>query len=119
MLLTEKVEGLRLLLLAGRSWKVTWIDWTRRRCFIEPAERGGKARWMVPSISGASYALARAVREEYLLGVHPAGTVITRDGDDVRWWTWAGYRANATLAARLADLDHAAEILREPVRFLG
>ena len=28
--------------------------------------------------------------------------MITRDGDDVRWWTWAGYRANATLAATLS-----------------
>ena len=34
----------------------------------------------------------------------PAGTVITRDGEDVRWWTWAGYRANATLAATLSHL---------------
>ncbi len=36
--------------------------------------------------------------------VHPAGTVIVRDRDDVRWWTWAGFRANATLAATLSDL---------------
>jgi ATP-dependent helicase Lhr and Lhr-like helicase len=36
--------------------------------------------------------------------VHPAGTVVTRSGDDVRWWTWAGHRANATLAATLSDL---------------
>jgi ATP-dependent helicase Lhr and Lhr-like helicase len=127
-LLTEKIDGPRLLLLAGRSWKVTWIDWKRRRCFVEPAERGGKARWLVPGISGASYALTRAardvllgadppvaltdrarrilaeVRDEYLPTVHPGGTVITRAGADVRWWTWAGYRANATLAATLSEL---------------
>lgn len=36
--------------------------------------------------------------------VHPAGTIIARDGDDVRWWTWAGFKANATLAATLSDL---------------
>jgi ATP-dependent Lhr-like helicase len=28
-----------------------------------------------------------------------------RAGDDIRWWTWAGYRANATLAATLSDLS--------------
>ncbi|GGQ26498.1 hypothetical protein GCM10010187_48800 [Actinomadura coerulea] len=28
---------------------------------------------------------------------HLGGTVITRNGDDVRWWNWAGYRANAVL----------------------
>jgi ATP-dependent Lhr-like helicase len=133
MLLTEKVDGPRLLLLAGRSWKVTWIDWKRRRCFVEPAERGGKARWLVPGISGAGYALTRAardvllgadppvaltdrarrilaeVRDEHLPAVHPGGTVIVRDGDDVRWWTWAGYRANATLAATLSDITDTAQ----------
>jgi len=128
MLLTERIEGPRLLLLGGRSWRVTWIDWKRRRCFVEPAAGGGKARWLSPGISGASFALSRAVRD-VLLGadppvalsqraarvlaevrddqrgtVDPAGTVICRTGDDVRWWTWAGYRANATLAATLSDL---------------
>ena len=42
MLLTERVEGPRLILLAGRSWKVNWVDWRRQRCFVEPAEGGGK-----------------------------------------------------------------------------
>lgn len=32
------------------------------------------------------------------------GTLITRVGSDVRWWTWAGYRANATLAATLPSV---------------
>ena len=128
MLLTEKIDGPRLLLLGGRSWKVTWIDWKRRRCYVEPAEGGGKARWLTLGVSGASFALSRAarevllgadppvaltqrakrilaeVREEHLSAVHPAGIVITRDGEDVRWWTWAGYRANATLAATLSHL---------------
>ena len=44
------------------------------------------------------------VRDEHVAAVHPGGTVITRDGDDVHWWTWAGYRANATLAATLSHL---------------
>ena len=128
MLLTERVTGPRLILLAGRSWKVNWIDWTRQRCYVEPAEGGGKALWLATGVSGASFALTRSVREVLLgadpeveltdrarrvLGelrdeergtVHPAGTVIERRGDDVRWWTWAGYRANATLAATLPEL---------------
>ena len=128
MLLTEKIDGPRLLLLGGRSWKVTWTDWKRRRCYVEPAEGGGKARWLTPGVSGASFALSRAcrdvllgadppvaltqrakgvlaeVRDEHLSAVHPGGTVITRDSEDVRWWTWAGYRANATLAATLSHL---------------
>ncbi|MFI2909585.1 DEAD/DEAH box helicase [Streptomyces sp. PDY-4] len=129
-LLTEETDGPRKLLLAGRSWLVTYIDWRRRRCFVEPADEGGRAKW---SGFGAqrvrSFTLARAVRdvllggdppvsltrraearlaaarERYLDMVHPAGTVITRRGDsDVRWWTWAGHRANATLAASLPSV---------------
>ncbi|CAM5669739.1 hypothetical protein [Streptomyces coeruleorubidus] len=37
--------------------------------------------------------------------VHPGGTVITRLTDgDIRWWTWAGHRANAMLAASLPSV---------------
>jgi ATP-dependent helicase Lhr and Lhr-like helicase len=43
-------------------------------------------------------------REDNLPTVHPGGTVITRSGGDVRWWTWAGFRANATLTATLSGL---------------
>jgi ATP-dependent Lhr-like helicase len=127
-LLTEKVDGPRLLLLGGRSWKVTWIDWKRRRCFVESAESGGLARWMTPGIGGVGFDLSRAardvllgedppakltqratrvmaeLREDRLSLVHPGGTVISRQGMDVRWWTWAGFRANATLAASLGNL---------------
>ena len=42
MLLTEKTHGPRVLLLSGRSWKVTWTDWKRRRCYVEPAEAAAK-----------------------------------------------------------------------------
>ncbi|MFE2496138.1 DEAD/DEAH box helicase [Streptomyces scopuliridis] len=130
-LLTEEVVGPRRLLLAGRSWQVTYIDWSRRRCFVEPVEGGGRARWGGVGVARtASYELTRAVRE-VLLGatphvmvtrracaalsqareesaelVHPGGTVILRGGRDgnVRWWTWAGHRANATLAATLTTV---------------
>jgi ATP-dependent Lhr-like helicase len=129
-LLTEEVQGERRLLLGGRSWAVTYIDWRRRRCFVEPADGGGHARWTNLGWAGLSFALTRAMRD-VLLGadppvrltkraverlahardeqspvVHPGGNVIVRDrkGDDVRWWTWAGYRANATLAATLGGV---------------
>lgn len=127
-LLTDEIQGPRLLLLGGRSWRVTYIDWTRRRCFVEAADSGGRARWTSGAVGGLSYQLTRAMRE-VLLGadppvrfsqrattelaatrdrhrgeVHPAGTVIARSDDDVRWWTWAGFRANATLVSTLSDL---------------
>lgn len=129
-LLTEEIEGPRKLLLAGRNWLVTYIDWSRKRCFVEPADEGGRARW---NGFGAdrirSFTLARAARDillgedppvrltkratarlaeardTYLHSVHPGGTVIVRHTDgDIRWWTWAGHRANATLAASMASV---------------
>ena len=49
---------------------MTWTDWKRRRCYVEPAEGGGKARWLTPGVSGASFELSRAARE-VLLGADP------------------------------------------------
>ncbi|WP_055530911.1 DEAD/DEAH box helicase [Streptomyces graminilatus] len=127
--LTEERQGPRRLLLAGRSWQVTFIDWARRRAFVEPVEDGGIAKWQGSEARGLSYALTRAMRD-VLLGtdpdvrltrratatlaelrmnrapheVHPAGTLLVHDADAARWWTWAGYRANATLTASLGNL---------------
>jgi ATP-dependent Lhr-like helicase len=128
-LLTEEVRGDRRILLGGRSWRVTYIDWRRRRCFVEPADGGGRARWLHGGLAGLSYELTRAMREvllgtdppvkltrraadrlarereERLALVHPGGSVILRhQGGDLRWWTWAGFRANATLAATLSEV---------------
>ena len=36
--------------------------------------------------------------------VHPGGPLVVRDGTDLRWWTFGGYRANATLAATLTEV---------------
>lgn len=113
--LTEERPGPRRLLLGGRSWQVTYIDWLRKRVFVEPADSGGIAKWMNGGVVGLTYALTRAMRE-VLLGadppvsltrraeaclaeqretdapdtVHPGGTLVTRVGTDMRWWTWAG-----------------------------
>ncbi|MFJ5933623.1 DEAD/DEAH box helicase [Streptomyces sp. NPDC093071] len=127
--LTEERPGPRRLLLAGRSWQVTFIDWGRKRVFVEPVENGGVAKWSSGSVAGLSHSLTRAMRE-VLLGadppvsltrraevcleewrveeapymVHPGGTLVVRQGNDVRWWTWAGYRSNATLGATLGSI---------------
>ncbi len=126
IVLTRKVGGARVVVLAGRSWTVTYIDWKRRRCFVEPSDARARMRW-----SGVTaplpFELCRAERE-VLLGQDPdvtlsrramgalavlreerrslvteGGTVVRRDGD-LWWWTWAGARANATIAAGLTDV---------------
>ncbi|MFB8352565.1 DEAD/DEAH box helicase [Streptomyces niveus] len=127
-LLVEEHEGPLRLLLAGRSWQVTYVDWRRHRVFVEAAESGGIAKWQTGTARGLSYQLTQALRE-VLLGTDPPvrltrraqaalvelretegrfahqdAAVIIRHGRDVRWWTWAGFRANATLTAWLADV---------------
>jgi ATP-dependent helicase Lhr and Lhr-like helicase len=136
-LLTEQTDQPRRLLLAGRSWQVTHIDWARRRCYVEPVDGGGRAKWNSTGSAGLSFTLVRAMRDaaamdppvrltrravsalaalrESLADVAPThGTVITRDGDDVRWWTWAGYRANLTLAATLGAVSSVIDDRSQP-----
>lgn len=143
-LLTEQTEGPRALLLAGRSWTVTHIDWERRRCFVEPAKEGGKAKWSGTG-AGLSYDIARGMRS-VLLGSLPTGVTFTSratntlaalrqtyggnvstdrlivrlpDGSQGRWWTWAGTAANRTLQASLPDLvDPRQRIDEKSIRLL-
>ncbi|QRE81264.1 DEAD/DEAH box helicase [Rhodococcus ruber] len=128
-LLVEEVDGPRVLLLGGRSWRVTHIDWQRRRCFVEPVDGGGKAKWSGTG-GGVSYDITQGMRA-VLLGTVPAGVTLTRRAETVlaelrqgyadsvdpdasvltmptegsgRWWTWAGTAANRTLQASLPTL---------------
>ncbi|GLZ79448.1 ATP-dependent helicase [Actinorhabdospora filicis] len=128
--LATPAEGPRVLLLAGRSWRVTWIDWKRRRFFVEPSTAPGSIRWNSTGGTGQgrSFALTRAIREVLLGGDPPvqltrraiaaladartrhedhvdgAGTIIGTEDSERRWWTWAGYRANLTLQESLGEL---------------
>ncbi|WP_017597364.1 DEAD/DEAH box helicase [Nocardiopsis lucentensis] len=133
----EERTGPRRLLLAGRTWVVTGVDWRRQRCFVDPVEGGGgKAKWDSGGHLGSFFHLTRAVREvllgadplvrltrravnalaeareEHIDLVHPAGSVIVRAANgDLRWWTWAGARANLTL---IASLGNAADPKQQP-----
>lgn len=125
MVLLTRVQGPRRLALAGRSWKVTAVDWKRRRAFVEPAEGGGVARWLGASaplgfqlvdamrrvllgsnpigVQLSSRALNRLewLRGEWENRVDPHGTVLLHEAGSTRWWTWAGGRSNAVLRAAL------------------
>jgi ATP-dependent Lhr-like helicase len=93
-LLADRIEGPRLLLLGGRSWRVTWTDWKRRRCFVEPADAGGRARWLSDGVGGLSYTVARSMRD-VLLGADVPVSLTQRVDDlsirlrrDLRPSTW-------------------------------
>jgi ATP-dependent Lhr-like helicase len=126
ILMPSEGQGPMLILLAGRTWYPKHIDWKRRLCHAEPVVGEGKAKWSSPGMSaGKSFELTRSIRAVLLgedppvkrtrraedalaemRGKHvehldPAELVIRRSGSELRWWTWAGYRANITLQASL------------------
>lgn len=135
LMLMRKVDGPRVLALGGRAWRVTFIDWNRQRCFVEPTDLPARSLWQgalppdsfelsqaqravllgdTPDVDlsqRARQALAR-LREETGHRVRESGTVVERHGDDLWWWTWAGGRGNATLAAsleRVVDVEDRGE----------
>lgn len=128
-LLTERTDQPRRLLLAGRSWQVTYIDFTHRRCFVEPVDSGGRAKWgSGSSAAGLSMALTRAmrdvvvsqdppvkltrraltaladIRENHRDHCRPEGTVVDCVNSKSRWWTWGGFRVNLTLQETLRSV---------------
>jgi Lhr-like helicase len=119
-----------VLLLGGRSWRVTHVDWSRRVAYVEPSTERGRSRW-VGGGGALSSAMASAIRR-VLAGADPIGawseragaalerirhdfawvedatTAIVRDATgDTRWWTFAGLRANLALAAGVMPLIRA------------
>jgi ATP-dependent Lhr-like helicase len=125
LVLTRKVDGPRIVVLAGRPWEVTHIDWRRHRCWVAEASQPGRMRWQGQP-QPLSFELCQA-RRAILLGDDPgvrlteraskalatereaAASFVDRDATVIDtsgpwWWTWAGARANATIAAALPDV---------------
>ena len=121
-------DGHTVLLLAGKSWQVTGVDWRRRVIHVEPSDRPGVARW-VGGGAALGGELARGLRD-VLAGDMPVAVSLSRraaaqvdelridrswvqrgktsivlepDGRS-RWWTFAGTRANTWLAALVGEL---------------
>ncbi len=120
--------GAHVLVLAGRSWAISSVDWQRRVVQVAPTEAPGVARW-----SGSGQPLgsvvARGIRE-VLVGVDPQGVIISKrasekldelrrlhawaepdatalvvdDRGRARWWTFAGWKANLWLAQAASGL---------------
>lgn len=131
--LTGKQDD-RLILLAGRSWRVTEIEWSKRLVWLEPVQEGGKARWMGGARSlgrdvcqaiqmvlatGAPSIVTLSQRAQRGLGIlaeelpMPTGNyfVMARvEAGQLRTWTFAGTRANRAWA-------HKASTEGQKVRF--
>jgi ATP-dependent helicase Lhr and Lhr-like helicase len=115
------VDGVSSFLLGGRPWGVIRVQHDDRRIVVEPAPRGRQPTWGgflpqflgfelcqkilaiicaedVPPYLDPGAAAALGSHRESLRGVlrFPEGGVEVDEGE-VRWWTFAGGRINATL----------------------
>ncbi|MFW8623523.1 DEAD/DEAH box helicase [Corynebacterium glutamicum] len=117
------------LSLAGRFWKVTSIDWRRRRLLVERSDTGSATRW--GSVSRGFGAEVTAGMLSVLRGQDPTGVTLTRRATEMlshlrddyaeftpstdgmiyrptsretaygQLWTWAGTAANQQLVSDL------------------
>jgi ATP-dependent helicase Lhr and Lhr-like helicase len=118
-----------ILLLGGRSWQVTHIEWGKRIAWVRPIEEQGRSKWL-GSGPRLSFKLCQAIcrvlssthispewsrraqdevaeaRSEYDW-VGEQGTAIMVDGvraeggNMLTWWTFGGLCANRQLAESL------------------
>jgi ATP-dependent Lhr-like helicase len=118
-------DGPRVLLLGGRAWRVTHLDWGRRVAHVETSEDTGRSRWrgtgptlgfrlcqamrlllagegISPLWSRRAQDRLAAVRQEQPWVNAEGSTLLSRHPSGAEWWTFAGTRANATLAAELS-----------------
>ncbi|KAA0252885.1 MAG: DEAD/DEAH box helicase [Acidobacteria bacterium] len=119
-------EGDPVLLLAGQAWHVTRIEWQDRIAYVDRITGRGKSVWLGEG-PPLSFEVCRAVRDVLTEGIEesaltargrtkleelrqqfgwvPAeGTALVEESPGrVRWWTFAGLKANAALADALAS----------------
>lgn len=113
-----------MLILAGRSWEATHLDWKRRIAYVEPTDEKGRSRWLGAG-QFLSFTVCRAIRsvlasnEEQLRWSqrarsriaelrgdfpwvsHNQTTLVARSNREIEWWTFAGGIANTILGSHL------------------
>jgi ATP-dependent Lhr-like helicase len=115
-----------VLLLAGHSWIVNYLDWKNRVAFVEPSPDEGKSRWL-GSGQPLNHAHCQAIKRVFA-GEPPGGelskramaalnearedfqwvkldeTSLVTERKQKHWWTFGGLLANAGLAAILRQI---------------
>lgn len=120
----RREEGPTALVLAGRSWKTTHLDWKRRIAHVEPTEERGRSRWLgegwmlsqpmcqsmrrILASDEASLTWSHRAVERFgeLRDQHPwvsvdSTSLVRHANGGIRWWTFAGGIANRLLAEAL------------------
>lgn len=124
-----------LLLLAGKSWRITEVDWKRQTVWLEPTKEGGTARW-----TGSGRTVSREIAQGILRALRQGAsehTVISKrarieleqvcqdlpdaandgalsvtrnDAGTTRLWTFDGTRANRTISRQIQSLSESRRI---------
>jgi ATP-dependent Lhr-like helicase len=122
-----KRDGPRVLLLGGRSWRVTHVDWARKTAYVETTDEHGQSQWKGGG-RGLRYDLCQAIksvlasaesrnwwsqraagklvelREDFAWLMDNSSVVVGNSDGELTWWTFAGIGANATLSAALSEV---------------
>jgi ATP-dependent Lhr-like helicase len=124
-----KRDPQHVLLLGGRSWQVTHLDWRARVAYVTPSDDNGVSRWRGGG-QNLSYRLCQAIKS-VLLAQHENERSWSRRATDkiielrrefwrlgpdcstflydsrgkCTWWTFAGTRANAALASGISQVN--------------
>jgi len=114
-----------VILLAGKSWNVQYIDWDRRKAYVEPSLTLGKSRWVGVG-QPLSFIICQAIRSilegdkvptswsrraqdqiELLRQekdwLRPDYTTIDIQESQTRWWTFAGDAINRVLSLIIGE----------------
>src|SRR5207237_9014455 len=114
-------------LLGGPAWRVTHLGWSRRIAHVEATEETGRSRWRgsgptlgfrlcqalrrllageedSPRWSRRARARLAELREEHPWVQAEGPSLLSRPPAGPQWWTFAGTRANATLAGALSRI---------------
>jgi len=135
-------ESPSVLTLGGRSWQTKYIDWARRKAYVEPTELRGRSQWLssgqplgfdlcqaisrvlaqeaVPvAFSKRASEMMDEVSEDYdWIEVNKTFLISYADGQIV-WWTFAGKLVNAAIASALTDEAEFVESDNLSVSFAG
>lgn len=124
--LMAKQDGPRVLSLGGNAWKVNFVDWQRKLAYVEPTDELGRTRWAGSGL-GLSYKICQSMqsvllssensprwsnrcgaeidrlRIEFSWMSDSSTSMLIEPGGRWSWWTFAGAKANATIAYYMAQ----------------
>ncbi len=124
-----------VILLGGRAWWVRSVNWERKTVSVEPSDIEGRSLWLGSS-APLSFKLCQAMREvldsesvwkswsrraqtelasfRSKRVTDTSGTALHATKSGCVWWTFAGIRANALIAAwfRCQNIDSRSDNLR-------